>query len=65
MAARTSPRPVSSNWQIYRTSPGPMSALLDKGMPCEVGEDLTHIVRGGTVRPIAPVEQVLALEAQT
>jgi hypothetical protein len=26
-----------------------------------MGEDLTHIIRGGTVRPIAPVEEVQAL----
>ena len=31
-------------------------------MRLEMGEDLTHIVRGGTVRPIAPAEEVLALE---
>jgi hypothetical protein len=34
-------------------------------MRLETGEGLTRIVRGGTVRPIAPAEQVLALQAQT
>jgi hypothetical protein len=29
------------------------------------GEDLIRIVRGGTVRPIAPAEQVLTLESAT
>jgi len=33
-------------------------------MRLEMGEDLTHIVRGGTVRPIAPTEEVLALQAE-
>jgi hypothetical protein len=30
-----------------------------------IGEDLTHIIRGGQVRPIASVEEVLALGSQT
>jgi hypothetical protein len=34
-------------------------------MRLDSGEELTHIVRGGTVRPIASAEQVLALQAQT
>ena len=33
-------------------------------MRLEMGEDLTHIIRGGTVRPIAPEEEVLALQAE-
>jgi hypothetical protein len=33
-------------------------------MRLEMGEELTHIVRGGTVRPIAPVEEVLALQSE-
>ena len=33
-------------------------------MRLEMGEDLTHIIRGGIMRPIAPVEEVLALQAQ-
>jgi hypothetical protein len=33
-------------------------------MRLEMGEDLTHIVRGGQVRPIAPVEQVLARRSE-
>jgi hypothetical protein len=28
----------------------------------EMGEDLTHIIRGGTVRPIAPMEEVQSLQ---
>ena len=31
-------------------------------MRLHMGEDLTHLVRGGTVRPIAPVEEVLTLQ---
>lgn len=33
-------------------------------MRLQMGDDLTHIVRGGTVRPIAPVEEVLSLESE-
>lgn len=33
-------------------------------MRLEMGEELTHIIRGSTVRPIAPVEEVLALQAE-
>jgi hypothetical protein len=33
-------------------------------MRLEMGEDLTHIVRAGTVRPIASAEEVLALRAE-
>ncbi len=33
-------------------------------MRLQMGEDLTHIVRGGTVRPIAPVEEVSSLESE-
>jgi hypothetical protein len=33
-------------------------------MGLEMGEDLTHVIRGSTVRPIAPVEEVLALQAE-
>ena len=31
-------------------------------MRLHMGEELTHIVRGGTVRPIAPVEEILTLQ---
>jgi hypothetical protein len=31
-------------------------------MRLEMGEDLTHIIRGGTVRPIAPMEEVQSLQ---
>lgn len=31
-------------------------------MRLQMGEELTHIVRGGTVRPIAPVEEILTLQ---
>jgi len=34
-------------------------------MTLQMGEDLSHIVRGGTTRPIASVEEVLALQEQT
>jgi hypothetical protein len=35
---------------------------VSKGlMKLEMGEQLTHIVRGGTKRPIATTEEVLAL----
>ena len=34
-------------------------------MRLEMGEELTHVVRGGTERPIAPVEEVLALKAES
>ena len=30
----------------------------------EMGEDLPHIIRGGTVRQIAPVEELLALQSE-
>jgi len=33
-------------------------------MRLEMGEDLTHIVRGGTVRQIAPAEEVPALQVK-
>jgi hypothetical protein len=33
-------------------------------MRLEMGEDLGHIVRGGTVRPIASVEEVRALQTE-
>jgi len=33
-------------------------------MRLEMGEDLDHIVRGGTVRPIASVEELQALQAE-
>lgn len=33
-------------------------------MRLEMGEELMHIVRGGTVRTIAPVEEVLALQSE-
>jgi hypothetical protein len=33
-------------------------------MRLEVGEDLTHVIRGDQVRPIAPVEEVLALQSE-
>jgi hypothetical protein len=29
-----------------------------------MGEDLTHIIRGDTVRPIAPMEEVQALQVK-
>jgi transposase len=32
-------------------------------MRLKMGEDLTHVLRGGQVRPIAPVEEVLALKS--
>lgn len=32
-------------------------------MRLKMGDDLTHVLRGGQVRPIAPVEEVLALES--
>ena len=33
-------------------------------MQLEMGEDLTHIIRGGTVRPVAPMEEVQALQVK-
>lgn len=33
-------------------------------MRLRMGEDLAQIVRGGTVRPIAPVKEVLVLQAE-
>jgi transposase len=34
-------------------------------MRLQMGEDLSHVVRGGQLRPIAPVEEVLALQSQS
>jgi len=34
-------------------------------MRVQMGEDLTHVVRGGTKRPIATAEEVLALTQAT
>ena len=33
-------------------------------MRLEMGEDLTHIIRGGTIRPIAPMEEVQGLQVK-
>jgi hypothetical protein len=33
-------------------------------MRLEMGEDLTHIIRGGTVCPVAPMEEVQALQVK-
>jgi hypothetical protein len=33
-------------------------------MRLEMGEDLTHIIRGGTVRPTASMEKVQALQVK-
>jgi hypothetical protein len=33
-------------------------------MRLEMGEVLTHIIGGGTVRPIAPMEEVPALQVK-
>jgi len=33
-------------------------------MRLDRGEDVTPIVHGGTVRPIAPAEEVLALQSE-
>jgi hypothetical protein len=33
-------------------------------MRLEMGKDLAHIVRGGVLRPIAPMEEVQALQVK-
>jgi hypothetical protein len=56
------------SWKLGRERRGGLTTpqFVRAGlMRLEMGEDLTHIVRGGTARPIAPTEQVLALQAQT
>jgi hypothetical protein len=55
------------SWQLGQERRGglTMPQFVRAGlMRLEMGEDLPHIIRAGTVRPIAPAEQVLALEAQ-
>jgi hypothetical protein len=51
-------------WELGEEQRGGLTTpqFVRKGlMKLEMGEELTHIVRGGTKRPIATTEEVLAL----
>jgi hypothetical protein len=51
-------------WQLGEEQRGGLTTpqFVRKGlMKLDMGEELTHIVRGGTKRPIATPEEVLAL----
>ena len=54
------------SWKLGKERRGGLSTpqFVRAGlMRLEMGEDLSHIIRGGTVRPIASVEEVLALQS--
>jgi len=53
---------TTNTWTLYDV----IASLVGKAglMRLEMGEDLTHIIRGGTVRQIASVEEVRALQTQ-
>lgn len=54
------------SWKLGKERRGGLSTpqFVRAGlMRLEMGEDLSHIIRGGAVRPIASVEEVLALQS--
>ena len=56
------------SWQLDKPMRGGLTTpqFVRAGlMRLQMGDDLTHIIRGGTVRPIAPVDEVLALLSQS
>jgi hypothetical protein len=55
------------SWKLGRERRGGLTTpqFVRAGlMRLEMGEELTHIIRGGTVHPIAPLEEVLALQSE-
>jgi hypothetical protein len=60
-------KPMLWSWKLGKEQRGGLTTpqFMRPGLTrLEMGEDLGHIVRGGTVRPIASVEEVRALQTE-